>query len=38
MSGFLKKHPGGIDQLMFGAGRDITSIFESYHNTDIVGK
>ena len=30
-SGFLTKHPGGCDQLMLGAGRDITQLFQSYH-------
>ena len=30
-SGFLAKHPGGCDQLMLGAGRDITQLFQSYH-------
>ena len=31
VSGFLEKHPGGCDQLMLGAGRDITQLFHSYH-------
>ena len=31
VSGFLAKHPGGCDQLMLGAGRDITQLFQSYH-------
>ena len=31
VSGFLEKHPGGCDQLMLGAGRDITQLFRSYH-------
>ncbi len=30
-SGFLARHPGGCDQLMLGAGRDITQLFQSYH-------
>ena len=30
-SGFLAKHPGGCDQLMLGAGSDITQLFQSYH-------
>ena len=30
-SGFLAKHPGGCDQLMLGAGRDITQLFQSHH-------
>ena len=32
MSGFIEKHPGGARQLLLGAGRDITMIFESYHH------
>ena len=35
MSGFIEKHPGGVDQLMMGAGRDVTILFESYHNFNI---
>ena len=35
VSGFIEKHPGGVDQLMLGAGRDITILFESYHNFNI---
>lgn len=31
VSGFLASHPGGSDQLMLGAGRDITQLFMSYH-------
>ena len=32
-SGFLAKHPGGCDQLMLGAGRDIKQLFQSYHKS-----
>ena len=32
-SGFLDKHPGGCDQLMLGAGRDISQLFRSYHKS-----
>ena len=32
VSEFIEKHPGGVDQLMLGAGRDVTILFESYHN------
>ena len=35
VSGFIERHPGGVDQLMLGAGRDITSLFESYHDLNI---
>ena len=35
VSGFIEKHPGGVDQLMLGAGRDVTILFESYHNFNI---
>ena len=33
VSGFLDKHPGGCDQLMLGAGRDISQLFRSYHKS-----
>lgn len=33
-SGFLEKHPGGCEQLMLGAGRDITQLFRSYHKPE----
>ena len=32
---FVSRHPGGVDQIMLGAGRDITQVFESYHRLDI---
>jgi cytochrome b involved in lipid metabolism len=32
VSGFIEKHPGGARQLLLGAGRDITMVFESYHH------
>ena len=35
VSEFVKKHPGGIDQIMLGAGRDITQLFECYHKLEI---
>ena len=31
MSEFLDRHPGGRDQLLIAAGRDVTLIFNSYH-------
>lgn len=35
MSGFVARHPGGMEQIMMGAGRDVTQLFESYHSFDI---
>lgn len=35
VSEFVRKHPGGADQIMLGAGRDITQLFESYHKLEI---
>ena len=31
VSSFVARHPGGMEQIMMGAGRDITQVFESYH-------
>ena len=31
VSSFVDHHPGGLDQILHGAGRDITQLFESYH-------
>ena len=31
---FVSRHPGGVDQIMLGAGRDATQLFESYHKLD----
>lgn len=31
VSSFIKDHPGGTDQIMLGAGRDMSQIFETYH-------
>ncbi|CAN0091843.1 unnamed protein product [Ascophyllum nodosum] len=28
---YLHYHPGGVDQMMKGAGRDCTALFEKYH-------
>ena len=36
ISGFVSRHPGGAEQIMLGAGRDITQLFESYHKDKIV--
>ena len=35
VSGFIERHPGGADQLLLGAGRDVTILFESYHNFNV---
>lgn len=35
VSGFIARHPGGVDQLMLGAGRDVTILFESYHHFSV---
>lgn len=32
MTPYLRYHPGGIDKLMMGAGRDMTSLFDKYHS------
>ena len=31
VSSFVDHHPGGLDQILYRAGRDITQLFESYH-------
>ena len=31
LSSFVDHHPGGLDQILYGAGRDITQLFEPYH-------
>ena len=31
VSSFVSRHPGGVDQIMLGAGRDVTQLFEAYH-------
>lgn len=35
VSSFVARHPGGIEQIMMGAGRDITQVFESYHSFSV---
>lgn len=35
ITGFLDKHPGGADQLLIVAGRDVTFLFDSYHRAEI---
>lgn len=35
VTGFLDKHPGGRDQLLVGAGRDASVVFDSYHKGSI---
>ncbi|XP_011404277.2 PREDICTED: acyl-lipid (8-3)-desaturase-like [Amphimedon queenslandica] len=31
VSSFVSSHPGGVDQIMLGAGHDITHLFNVYH-------
>ena len=31
MTPYLKFHPGGVDYLMMGAGKDATSLIQKYH-------
>ena len=35
VSSFVARHPGGMEQIMMGAGKDVTVLFESYHSFDI---
>ena len=35
MSKFIEHHPGGVDQIMYGVGRDATQLFESYHKLSV---
>ena len=34
VTGFLSKHPGGREQLLLAAGRDVTYFFDSYHSKE----
>ena len=34
VSSFVGRHPGGVDQIMLGTGRDVTQLFESYHSAE----
>ena len=36
VSSFVNRHPGGVDQIMLGAGHDITQILEVYHPTEVL--
>ncbi|XP_064402409.1 uncharacterized protein LOC135348160 [Halichondria panicea] len=38
VSSFVAQHPGGMDQILMGAGRDITQLFDSYHKYDTAAK
>lgn len=29
---YLRFHPGGVEKLLIGAGRDATSLFDKYHH------
>ena len=35
ISNFVNRHPGGCEQIMLGAGRDITQLFRSYHKPHV---
>ena len=35
VSSFVSRHPGGVDQIMLGAGHDVTQILEAYHSTEV---
>ncbi len=35
VSQFVARHPGGMEQIMMGAGRDVTQLFESYHPLEV---
>ena len=35
VSKFVARHPGGMEQIMKGVGRDVTAVFESYHSFDV---
>ena len=34
VSSFVSNHPGGVEQILAGAGRDITQVFNCYHKKD----
>ena len=34
VTSFLEKHPGGSEQLLLAAGRDVTYFFDSYHSKE----
>lgn len=36
ISKFVASHPGGAEQFLLGAGKDITLTFESYHSPNVV--
>jgi len=36
ISKFVASHPGGAEQILLGAGKDITLTFESYHSPNVV--
>lgn len=38
VSKFASQHPGGVDQILCAAGRDITLVFEAYHDLPKVTK
>jgi cytochrome b involved in lipid metabolism len=32
---FIDEHPGGLDQILLAAGRDVTHVFETYHDFSV---
>ena len=32
VSKFVDQHPGGIEQILLGAGRDVSQLFDMYHD------
>lgn len=36
VSEFVTAHPGGVEQIMMGAGHDITHLFNAYHKPDTI--
>ncbi|KAG5680987.1 hypothetical protein PVAND_010461 [Polypedilum vanderplanki] len=38
VTSFITRHPGGKDALRFAIGRDATTVFESYHDVEVVSR
>jgi cytochrome b involved in lipid metabolism len=32
---FVDEHPGGVDQMLLAAGRDVSQVFEMYHDFSV---
>lgn len=37
ITSYIARHPGGADVLLIAAGRDATTVFETYHSLDEIG-